>query len=397
MIKIIRIISRLNIGGPSINAILLSEGLNNNSFKTILVSGSVEKSEGNMSYFAYERGINPIVVNELSRSINPLKDLMALWKIYRIIKIEKPDIVHTHTAKAGALGRLAAILAGTPVKVHTFHGHVFDGYFNKITTKIFIAIERFLGRFTTKVITVSNSVANDVSARYSIIPKDRIAVIPLGFDLEKFFTSDKCRGRLRKELDLSEDVLLVGIVGRLVPIKNHKMFLDAAKIILATSHYSSAAKFIVVGDGELRHTLENYAAKTGIADKVVFLGWRKDLENIYADLDVVGLTSLNEGTPVSLIEAMASSKPVVATDVGGVKDIVKDGVSGRLVASGDINGFAKAVSGLLNDSSERIKMGAGGKEFVKANYNKDRLIENTKNLYKDLLKTIRHCEERTLR
>jgi len=386
MIKIVRIIARLNIGGPAINAVLLSEGLNGNGFKTVLVAGSIEKSEGDMSYLAYQRGVSPVVVNELSRSIDPLKDLMALWKIYRIIKTEKPDIVHTHTAKAGTLGRLAAILAGVPVRVHTFHGHVFDGYFNKITARAFIAIERFLGRFTTKIIAVSNSVANDVSIRYNIVPNAKIAVIPLGFDLERFFTSSSNKGRLKKELGLAEDCLLVGIAGRLVPIKNHKMFLDAAKKILATSPYSLVTKFIIVGDGELRRELENYATKTGIADKVVFLGWRRDLDYIYADLDVVCLTSLNEGTPVSLIEAMASSKPVVATDVGGVKDIVKNGVNGLLVQSGDVNGFRDAVINLLQDAEKRGEMGDKGKEFVKADYNKDRLIKDTEQLYINLLK-----------
>jgi len=334
-----------------------------------------------MSYFADERHVKPVYVGELARSINPFKDLRALWKIYKVIKRERPLIVHTHTAKAGTLGRTAAILAGVPVRVHTFHGHVFDGYFNGLTARVFIFIERFLGRFTTKIVTVSNSVANDVTLKYNIVPKEKIRVIPLGFDLGRFFRSDENAAGLKKELGLPDDSLLVGIVGRLVPVKNHKMFLDMAKEAGARK-----TKFIIIGDGELRLELESYAKQIGMERDVIFLGWRRDLENIYAGLDVACLTSLNEGTPVSLIEAMASARPVVSTDVGGVKDIVKDGVNGRLVSSGDTAAFAKAVLDLLNDSGKRAKMGIAGRSFVKINYNKDRLIEDTKNLYEELLK-----------
>ena len=378
MIKIVRIIARLNIGGPAINVVLLSEGLKDDGFETTLITGRVEESEGDMSYFALEKGINPVIVNELARSISPIKDIKALCKIYRIIRKEQPDIVHTHTAKAGVVGRMAAILAGVPVKVHTFHGHVFEGYFSSLATKVFIAIERFLGRFTDKVVAVSNSVENDVSMRYNIVSKDKVAVIQLGFELEKFFEADKNKGRLRQELGLGSDVLLIGIVGRLVPVKNHKMFLDVVKKV--------PAKFIIVGDGELRQELENYAAELGIRDKVVFLGWRRDLENIYVDLDVVCLTSLNEGTPVSLIEAMASARPVLATDVGGVRDIVKNNENGLLVQSNDVDGFNKALLSMLEDREKRLEMGRYGRKFVNENFRKERLIKDTENLYNSLLK-----------
>jgi glycosyltransferase involved in cell wall biosynthesis len=395
-VKIVRIIARLNIGGPAINAVLLSEGLNRDGFKTTLVTGSITEGEGDMSYFAKERAVSPVLINELSRKINLLKDLKALFKIYKIIKKERPDIVHTHTAKAGALGRLAAVLAGVPVRVHTFHGHIFEGYFSVLSTKIFIAIEKFLGRFTTRVIVVSTSVAEDISIRYNIAPKEKIAVIPLGFDLEVFFDIDTYRGRLRKELGLADDVLLVGIVGRLVPIKNHKMFLDAAKSLITCSLPAVAqsdgrpgppvTKFIIVGDGQLRQELEKYIEKIGIKQHVIFLGWRKDLEKIYADLDVVCLTSLNEGTPVSLIEAMASAKPVVATDVGGVRDIVTHGENGLLVSSSDTSGFGKALLEMLEDSQKRMAMGTNGRRFVSENFRDERLIRDMKSMYGELLK-----------
>jgi len=385
MKKVVRIIARLNIGGPAINTVLLSAGLDKFGFKTCLVAGTVGVNEGDMEYFAREHCVKPVIVNDLTREINVLKDLKALWKVYRIIRREKPDIVHTHTAKAGTLGRLAAILAGVPVKVHTFHGHIFDGYFSGLATKVFIAIERFLGRFTDKVVVVSNSVENDVSVRYNIISKGKVAVIKLGFELEKFFEADKNEGRLRQELGIGSDVLLIGIVGRLVPIKNHKMFFDTIKLLYA-KRYTLNAKFIIVGDGELRHELENYAGGLGIKDKVVFLGWRRDLENIYADLDIVCLTSLNEGTPVSLIEAMASGKSVVATDVGGVRDIVKNNENGLLVQSNDVDGFNKALLNMLEDREKRLEMGRYGRKFVNENFRKERLIKDTENLYNSLLK-----------
>jgi len=383
MIKIVRIIARLNIGGPAINAVLLTEGLDKDKFITCLVAGKIDPSEGDMSYLAKEKNIDFILINELCRNINIIKDLKAFWKIYKIIKKEKPDIVHTHTAKAGTLGRLAAFLARVPIRVHTFHGHVFDGYFNSIATRVFVGVEKALGRITTRVITVSNSVANDVSMRYNIVPKEKVAVILLGFDLDRFLTADSRKGRLKQELDLANDCFLVGIVGRLVPIKNHKMFFDAIKILVANG---IKVKALIVGDGQLRRELESYTEQIKIKNNILFLGWRKDLENIYPDLDVVCLTSLNEGTPVSLIEAMACGKPVVATNVGGVKDVVDEGKSGFLAPPGDVNCFADLLSGLLKNDAKRSAMGVYGRNSVMAKFTKERLVKDTKGLYENLLK-----------
>ena len=383
MIKIVRIIARLNIGGPAINAVLLTEGLDKDKFTTRLVTGKVDLHEGDMSYLAKEKNIDFVLIDELGRNLNIVRDLKAFWKIYKIIKNERPDIVHTHTAKAGALGRLAAFLAGVPIKVHTFHGHVFDGYFNSISTRVFIVIEKVLGMLTTKVITVSNSVANDVSMRYNIVPKEKVAVILLGFDLDRFFTADSRKGHLKQESNLSSDYLLVGMVGRLVPIKNHRMFIDAIKVLITNG---MKVKALIVGDGQLRRELENYAEQIEIKNNVLFLGWRKDLENIYPDLDVVCLTSLNEGTPVSLIEAMASGKPVVATDVGGVRDVVNEGKSGFLVPSGDVNRFADSLSELLKNDSMRSTMGVYARKSVMVKFTKERLVKDTEDLYENLLK-----------
>jgi len=205
--------------------------------------------------------------------------------------------------------------------------------------------------------------------------------------LFKFFDADKHKNKFKEELGVSPDTILIGIVGRLVPIKNHRMFLDAAKIVCKRAGLEPApTKFIIVGDGELRQELENYARQIGIQDSVIFTGWRRDLEKIYAGLDIVCLTSLNEGTPVSLIEAMAAAKPVISTDVGGVKDIVEHEKNGLLVASGNIDEYADAVIKLIKNPDMRLNMGAYGRESVREKFSKDRLIEDMKKLYTKLLK-----------
>ncbi len=382
-IKIMRIIARLNIGGPAINAILLTEGLSK-EFESVLVTGQIGSQEGDISYLAHEEKIFPVVIEGLGRDIRWLGDIMGLWKIFYLIKKEKPCIVHTHTAKAGTLGRCAAILAGVPVKVHTFHGHIFNSYFSPAKTKCFIWIERFLARFTDRVIAVGERVKEELCNKYKIAPADKVKVIRLGFDLEKFLKCEKHKGKLRYELNIIQYCYLVGIVGRLVPIKGHKMFLDAARE-LKIRNEELKIKFIIVGDGELRRELEEYAKAIGLADDVIFLGWRRDLDVIYADLDIVCLTSLNEGTPVSLIEAQASGKPVVATDVGGTRDIVVDGNTAILVKSEDSEGFAKVIEELLNNEQKRIDFGMRGREIVKDKFSKDKLINNMEDLYNKLL------------
>lgn len=384
MIKILRVIARLNVGGPTIHAILLSNALNKAGYRDILVSGKVSESEGDMSYLARAYGIEPVYIPELGREISFKKDIKAFFKLYSIIKKEKPDIIHTHTAKAGTLGRLAAICAGVPVKIHTFHGHIFDGYFSPARAKIFLFIERFLALFTDRIIIVSKAVKEEIVNKLKITNDSKSMVIPLGLDLNNFINCDRLKGKFRKKNNLSEDTMLVGIIGRLVPIKNHKMFLDVAHRIKDVLP-KLKIRFVIVGDGECRNEIELYAKKIGISDSVIFTGWVDGLPDIYADLDIVALTSLNEGTPVSLIEAMASAKPVIATDVGGVRDVAKDGWSGYLVHDQDVEVFVNKLSILLNDPSLRKRFGINGRETVTAKYSKERLIKNIDALYKSLV------------
>ena len=366
--KILRIIARLNIGGPARNAVLLTEGFSD----TVLVCGEVDKSEGDMMYLAHEKGIKPVIIKELGRELSWKDDWAAFWKIYKVIKQEKPDIIHTHTAKAGTLGRLAGILYGKAVLIHTFHGHVFSGYFGKIKTAFFIWIEKILALFTDKIITVSENLKKELVAKFKIAPENKISVIELGFELEDL---------LKLSERENQQTINIGIVGRLVPIKNHKMLFKVCRAGLNLPY-----RIVVIGDGEMRGELEKYAEELGMRDRIEFKGWIKDLKAIYERLDIVVLTSLNEGTPVSLIEAMAAGRPIVATKVGGVADIAQDGKNGYLVESGNIEEFSWKLLDLIKDAGKRREFGKSGRDIVKTRFAKERLIKDTKELYNNLLK-----------
>ena len=389
--KVLRIIARLNIGGPARNAVLLTEGFSN----TVLVCGEVNENEGNMSYLAKEKGIEPIIVPELSRELSFINDWRALWKIYRIICKEKPDIIHTHTAKAGTLGRLSGILynvthfsfklkADSCKLVHTFHGHILHSYFGTVKTFFFICIEKILALFTDKIIAVSASLKKELIERFRIAPKKKFSVIELGFELDEL---------LKMPLKQNFDCINIGIVGRLTAIKNHKMLFRVANCLNKKMGQSQkngtvpifCLKFIIIGDGELREVLQDYARELNIEDRIEFKGWVRDLCSIYKELDIVVLTSLNEGTPVSIIEAMAAGRPVVATEVGGVSDIIEDGKSGYLIASNDEENFAGKLQDLISDSSKRERFGVYAREIVKNRFSKERLINDIDKLYNTLL------------
>jgi glycosyltransferase involved in cell wall biosynthesis len=380
-IKILRIITRQNIGGPAFQTILLTTHLNHGRFISILVKGSEGKDEGDMEELARLKKVVPICIRELGREISLRKDLVAFWKLYRLIKKEKPDIVHTHTAKAGTLGRFAAKLAGVPLTVHTFHGNIFEGYFNSFKSRFFLNIERLLATFSDKLIAISPSQKQEL-LRYNISKPNKIICIPLGLELEPFLDSEKKKGIFRKELNLDQGIPLIGIVARLVPIKGHSNFLEAAKLV---SQDFPSARFIVIGDGELRRKLIDLATDLGIKDKVIFCGFRKNLVDIYADLDIVVLSSLNEGLPVSIIEALTARKAVVATEVGGVKDLVENGVTGMLVPNQDSKNLAQGILYLLRNPQERLKFGENGRKKVYPALNYTRLVSDMEELYEDLV------------
>jgi glycosyltransferase involved in cell wall biosynthesis len=370
--RVLRAITRLNIGGPARQALMLTRDLEPD-FHTDLIAGTPDPGEGEISHPEVKVERAP-----LGRSLSPRRDLEGYRFLRECLLSGQFDLVHTHMAKAGALTRCAALrIDRTPKLVHTFHGHVFEGYFNKPVQRTFIEIEKRLARHTDALVAVSSQVRDDL-LDLDIGSEDRWHVVPLGFDLSEFLAVSEPSGRLREYLGLTEDVPLVGVLGRLAPIKNHTMLLDAIARI-------NDVHLAILGDGELRERIIEQSRQLGIAERVHMVGWWLDVSSAIADLDVVVLTSRNEGTPVSLIEAAASGKPVVSTDVGGVRAVVKDGITGLLVPSADHQSVAEALERLLTNADMRVDMGAAGREHVRDRFNKRRLIFDIKQLYGDLL------------
>lgn len=311
----------------------LARAMNDDPWRTRLIAGSIHATEGDMEYYASERGVAVTHVAGLSRHISLMDDLRALWTLYRLFRRERPTVVHTHTAKAGTLGRVAAILAGVPVRVHTFHGHVLGGdYFGPWKTRLFLEIERQLARGTSRLVVLTRGQAREMSGKLGVAPLERFAVIPLGLELEPFRDTHRgaARTATRRALGIGENERVVAIVGRMVPIKNHELFLEAAAYMTRTS--STAISFLVVGSGEREAQLKAYAVKLGLGDEIDWLGWRRDLPELYPAVDVVALTSHDEGTPVALLEALAAGTRVVARDVGGVAEVLADAGAGRVVS-----------------------------------------------------------------
>lgn len=381
-IKIVRLFSRLNIGGPSRHVTLLSGELPS-SYETILVTGSVDPREGDMSYLLQEsKAYRHIFIPELGRTIHVWRDFIAFYKIVKLLIREKPDIVHTHTAKAGFLGRLAAIVTRVPIRIHTFHGHTFNGYFNSFKTRVIIEIEKILAHFTTMIIAISDRQKEDLVHKYKIASQNKVSIVPLGFDLDSFDGYVVNDVELKQKFQLPLNKYIIGMIGRLVPIKNHQLFLNIAEKM---TRIRQDVHFVIVGDGECYQSIEDEIEKMNIKKCCSLLGWQKELKSIYSILDIVCLTSLNEGTPVSLIEAQACGKVVVATDVGGIEDIVLPGKNGYVVSLNDEEGFVQFIVSLLDNPGMRQKMGEYGKKFVWTNFGKEKLLTNMDRLYFRLL------------
>jgi len=381
-IRVLRVIARLNIGGPALHATVLTERLDPSRYDSLLVAGTEEPGEGNYLDLQGKTLDRLYLLPLLGRKIRGLHDVIALGRLIALMRRVRPHIVHTHTAKAGALGRLAAHLTGVPVVLHTYHGHVFHGYFSPAMTRLFLFIERRLAKWTDRILTVSDAVRADL-LRLQVGRADKLLVVPLGLDLGRFLHSESLGGQLRAELGLAGDVPLIGIVARLVSIKAHEVFLDAAAELVKLA---PEAHFVVVGDGERRAELAELTDRLGLSRQVHFLGWRQDLDRIYADLDLVALTSRNEGSPVSLIEAMAAARAVVATRVGGVPDLVEDGVTGVLVPPGDPGALTSAMHALLEDRERRRMLGTAGRQRVAVTYTAERLLADMDRAYIRLLR-----------
>jgi glycosyltransferase involved in cell wall biosynthesis len=388
-VRVARVITRLNIGGPSIQATRLTSALEQHGFTTRLFHGQLGDGEGDMSYLL-PPGADAVFVPTLRRPLSPLNDLKTLFRLYRELRRLKPSIVHTHMAKAGMLGRVAAaaynVTRGSAPRariVHTYHGHVLDGYFSKFATSVFINIERALAVISDRIVAISPAIRQDLLTIYRIGTEAKYRVVPLGFDLAPFAAiDDDARLEARRALGLPPEAAVISTVGRLTAIKQHRLFLDTIKRVVA-AHPNTLA--IIAGGGELEDDLRTYAGTLGISDHVRMLGWRRDLPTIYAASDVFLLTSRNEGTPVALIEAMASGVPGVSTAVGGVGDVIGGNDSGRTAPFGDAGALADAIVELLASPALRTAMGARARARVLAHYDINRLVSDIALLYRELL------------
>ncbi|MFL6334947.1 MAG: glycosyltransferase [Pyrinomonadaceae bacterium] len=416
--KVVRIIARLNVGGPARHVAWLEAGLRGRGVESLLVAGVVPPGEDDMGYFAERLGVRPHVIPEMSREVSP-KDLITVWKLYRLLLRERPEVVHTHTAKAGTVGRAAGMLyrwltpsalAGRPRPcrfVHTYHGHIFHSYYGRWKTRLFLAVEQALARLATdRIIVISPQQLEEIHGRFRVGRREQFEVIPLGLDTRAFDDWAVRRHLLRKEWGAADGDVLVGIVGRLTEVKNHRLFLEAAALFKKrrafeagsgglTKEGAGRVRFVVVGDGHLRADLELHAQALGLQDEVEFAGLRDDPENFYPALDVVALTSRNEGTPLTLIEAMANARACVATAVGGVVDLL-GGVAveelrrphpwqvcerGVQVRPGDPEAFAEALAHLTGDPALRHALGERGRVYVERNYSVERLVSDVQKLY----------------
>jgi glycosyltransferase involved in cell wall biosynthesis len=393
MPRVLRILNRLIIGGPSKNAVYLSRYMQPD-FETLLVIGGKEDHEQDADYLAIANSIEPTCIPEMKRSISPRDDWVAYNKLKKLIKEYKPDIVHTHAAKSGALGRLAAKHANVPVIVHTFHGHVFHSYFSSLKTNFFIRTERYLAAFSDAIVAISDVQKKELSGYFKIAAPDKFRVIPLGLDLDDFTIDQEIKkNKFRNEFGLDDETVAIGIIGRLVPVKNHSLFLKGLRYVL--NNTSVKVKAFIIGDGESRGLIEQLANELDIKyskhtdathpHPLVLTSWRTDIDTICAGLDIIALTSLNEGTPVSLIEAQAAGKPIVSTRVGGIADVVLENQTALLSDINDEAEFCRNLLQLVNDASLRNRFSNAGKDYVIRQFSYHRLVKDMSSLYYDLL------------
>lgn len=322
-IKIVRIITRLNIGGPAIHATLLSEELNSvgdQPVENTLIHGAIEGDEGNMDYLLNRDRVRTIFIPQLKQRIRPFSDLIAFFKIFYHLKKIRPTIVHTHLAKAGFLGRLAAWILRVPIIVHTYHGHTFHHYFSKWFEKFQKTLEKFLNKRSQAVVALSSELKRELTEQYKIVPPVRCKIIPLGFHLDKFRYVANNRESSRKKLGLPVGKILIGTIGRMVPIKNQLLFLKSVQLL--KEDHKKRVHLLFVGEGAEKEKLVSYVKEKGMEDSVTFFNWQREMLPFYQALNYFVLPSLNEGTPVTIIEAMASGIPILASRVGGIPDLL---------------------------------------------------------------------------
>ena len=385
-IRVLRVIARLNMGGPAIHVTNLAAGLETRGYHTTLVAGSLAWGEDSMAFLAERLGVSVVSVPEIQREISVLHDLRSVRRIASIVREERPHILHTHTAKAGAIARAAALLAADarpPVVLHTFHGHVLKGYFKPGRTAVFREVERSLARASDVLVAVSPEVRDDL-VELGVAPREKFAVVRLGIPLAERLDDATAERDYRRLYGISPGAFVVGWVGRMTGVKATGAVLE---IVRATRDRGVDAVLCMVGDGPDRDRLEQLARDLGIARQCFFTGYQSEIAGYYRLFDAFVLPSVNEGTPVSAIEALASGTPVVANRVGGVPDVVRDGEDGFLVEAGDVEGAARRLADLAADPALRARLGASGRARVLERYSVARLVDDVDRLYRALLES----------
>ena len=387
-VRVLRVIARLNMGGPALHVAYLTAGLASRGYDTTLVAGSLARGEDSMAFVADELGLDVYRIDELHRDISPVRDVVAALRLARLIRRERPQILHTHTAKAGAVGRVAALLAGRarpPIVVHTFHGHVLRGYFDPVRTAGFRLLERLLARTSTALVAVSPQVRDDLVA-LGVAPSERFTVVRLGVELDDRVTVDgDLRDETRRVLGIAPGRFVVGWIGRMTGVKRTEDVLVAFRQLRDAG---VDACLCMIGDGPDRPAVERRAHELGVMRDTLFLGYQENVARFYAAVDAVILPSINEGTPVTAIEALAAGRPVVATRVGGLPDVVRDGEDGFLVPAGATDELAERLARLARDPELRERMGRAGREHVRERYAVERLVNDVDLLYRSLLESM---------
>ncbi len=387
--KVLFILNRLVIGGQALDTIPLIYHLKE-EFDILVLYGQKEKDEEDALFLLQQYpGINAMQIKFFRRSINPLNDLIAFFSIYIQIKKFKSTIVHTHGFKSGLIGRIAAKICRVPCIIHTFHGHLFHSYYNKTVSNFIISLERALGKLTNKIVAISDTQKDELVLRYKIVPEKKVMVIYLGVD-ENFLLHNNINNRItfRQQYQLEEKTIAIAIIGRIVPVKNYTLFINVAQQILTDN--KNDIKFLVVGDGQLKSSLQKELDKKNISwcdmflkenAEVIFTSWISDISKAISGVDIIILTSHNEGTPMSIIEAQLFGKPVVATDVGGVKDTFINDETGFLISPDNENEFVKKLQKLIDDKLLRQQMSSQAISFATSRFSKQKEIDTFKTLY----------------
>ena len=384
--RIVHVIARLNVGGAALHVLQLAHEQARRGHDVVVVAGTLAAGEESMEYVADELGVEVLRLPVLQRELSPRADSTAILALRRIIRSRRPDVLHTHTAKAGATGRLAALSSGGArprAIVHTYHGHVLSGYFSRRWERVFRLIERTLAYASGTLVAVSDEVRDDLVG-FGVAPASRFAVVPYGFDLPAWSTADdESRRTLRAEIGAGDETFVVGWAGRLTAIKRP---LDLIRTLRALLDSDVDALLVLVGDGEDRADVEALAEDLGVADRCRLVGFQKSIRPWYASFDALLLTSANEGTPVVAIEALAAARPVVATRAGGTGTVVRNGESGYLEAIGDTQALADRLAALARDPTLQQRMGEAGAEDVRARFAVARMADEVEAIYDRLLR-----------